>query len=159
MRKTMTLKPVLAAVLVLVAGEGFAAVAHAASHDRDGFVREQDLDGDGKVSKDEFAAGRDKEYARMDADRDGGLSHDEYVGDYRTRLEARLPGLPADKREAERKRQMDQAEVRFGVLDTDANDKITPAEFAYSGWMMFSHHDTSKDGFVSKDDIKAKDAN
>jgi hypothetical protein len=153
------LKPLFTAAFVLIAASSVAATAHAASHDRNTFIREQDLDGDGKVSKDEFAAGRDKEFARMDANHDGWLSHDEYVSDFKTRLEVKLPTLPADKREEERAREMRQVEVRFGVLDTDKNGKITPAEFAYSGWMMFAHHDTNKDGFVSKDDPIAKDDN
>lgn len=146
-----------AVAAVLIAGAGLAGAAQAASHSRDTFVREQDLDGDGRVSKDEFAAGRDKEFARQDANHDGGLSHDEYVDDFKTRLEAKLPTLPADKREEQRVREMRQVEVRFGVLDTDKNGKITPAEFAYSGWRMFTRHDTNKDGFVSKDDPIAKD--
>jgi hypothetical protein len=150
-------KPALAAA-ILIAGSGFAFQAEAASHDRDTFIAEQDLDKDGKVSKDEFAAGREKEFARMDANHDGGLSHDEYVGDFKTRLDAKLLTLPAGEREEERVREMRQADVRFGVLDTDKNGKITPAEFSYSGWSMFMHHDTNKDGFVSKDDPVAKDA-
>ena len=133
--------------------------ALAASHDRDTFIREQDLNGDGKVSKDEFAAGRAKEFARMDANHHGGLSHDEYVADFKTRLDARLPSLPADRREEERVREMRQVEVRFGVLDSDKSGTITPAEFDYSGWMMFAHHDTNKDGFVSAADPIAKDDN
>ena len=135
------------------------APALAASHNRDTFIKEQDLDGDGKVSKDEYASGRDKEFARQDADKDGGLSQAEYVNDFKGRLEAKLPSLPADKREEQRQREMRQVGVRFGVLDSDKNGKITPAEYAYSGWMMFRHHDTSKDGFVGKDDPVAKDDN
>lgn len=146
----------LAAITVLAAVPGLSGPAQAASHDRDEFIREQDLDGDGKVSKDEYAAGRDKAYARMDSNQDSGLSRDEYIGDYKTRLETRLARMPADAQAAERKRQMDQAEVRFGVLDSDRNARITPAEFAYSGWMMFSSHDADKDGFVTALDQKAK---
>jgi len=135
------------------------AAALAASHDRDTFIKEQDLDGDGKVSKDEYASGRDKEFARQDADKDGGLSQAEYVSDFKGRLEAKLPSLPADKREEERQREMRQVDVRFDVLDSDKSGKITPAEYAYSGWMMFSRHDRDKDGFVGKDDPVARDGN
>lgn len=153
------LKPALTAALVLIASSSFVAAAHAASHNRDTFIREQDGNGDGKVSKDEFAAGRDKEFARMDANHDSGLSHDEYVDDFKVRLAAKLPTVPAAKRDEERVRELRQVEVRFGVLDTDKNGKITPAEFAYSGWMMFAHHDTNKDGFVGADDPIIKDDN
>lgn len=134
-----------------------AGAARAASHDRDTFIREQDLNGDGRVTKEEFQLGRDREFARMDANHDGVISRAEYVGDFKSRLDALLADTPADKREDQRARELRQVEVRFGVLDTDASGGISPAEFAYSGWRMFVHHDTNHDGFVSKDDSVAKD--
>lgn len=150
------LKP-LPAILAMAVALGGAGLAHAASHDRDTFIREQDINGDGKVSKDEFAEGRAKEFARMDADHDGSLTETEYVEDYRPRMEATLPKIPADKRDEERMRQMRQAVVRFGVLDSDKSGRITKAEFDYAGWGMFMHHETSGDGFVAKDDVPKKD--
>jgi Ca2+-binding EF-hand superfamily protein len=131
--------------------------AHAASHNRDTFIREQDLDRDGKVAKDEYAKGRAAEFARMDKNGDGGLTQTEYVDDYRPRLEATLPALPADKRDEERMRQLRQAVVRFGVLDSDSSGKITTPEFDYAGWGMFMVHETNKDGFVSKADVPKPD--
>jgi len=132
--------------------------AHAASHDRDTFIKEQDLNGDGKVTKDEFAEGRAAEFARMDTDHDGKLSHDEYVNGFKARLETILKDTPADKREEQRVRELRQVEVRFGVLDSDKSGFITKAEWDYSGWRMFMHHDTNNDSVVSKDDPIAKDA-
>jgi hypothetical protein len=144
---------------VLLALASAVGVAQAASHNRDKFILEQDLNKDGKVSKDEFAAGRDSEFARMDPDHNGGLSHDEYVNDFKGRLGSILAETPADKREEQRQRELRQVEVRFGVLDTDKSGEISRAEFAYSGWMMFAHHDTNKDGFVGSDDVVDKDDN
>lgn len=149
-------RTLIAAALALTA---IAGAAHAASHNRDTFIREQDLDGDGKVSKDEYAAGRDREFARQDADGDGGLSHVEYVNDFKSRLDAIVAREPAERREEQRVRELRQADVRFGVLDSDKSGKITKAEFAYTGWNMFVHHDTNEDGAVSKDDpVKKADA-
>jgi len=155
----MMLHPTLAAAAALIAAAGLSTTAQAASHNRDTFIAEQDSNKDGKVSKEEFADGRNGEFARMDVDKDGGLSHDEYVSDFKGRLEAKLAKLPADRRDEQRVRELRQVEVRFGVLDTDKSGKITPPEFAYSGWMMFAHHDTNKDGFVGQDDPVAKDDN
>lgn len=73
------------------------------------------------------------------------------------RLEAILARQPAERREEQRVRELRQADVRFGVLDSDKSGRITPAEFAFSGWSMFIHHDTNKDGFVTKDDAPVKD--
>ncbi len=138
-----------------------AAPAFAASHARDTFIKEQDLNSDGAVSKDEFKAGRDKQFAGIDANRDGALSHDEYVGEFTARLTKRLAVSTdtAEKKEEERMRQLRQADVRFGVLDTDKSGGITPAEFDYSGWRMFVTHDTNKDGAVSGADPVAEDTN
>lgn len=146
----------LAAVALCVAAPAFAA-----SHARDTFIKEQDLNGDGSVSKDEFKAGRDKQFADIDANRDGALSHDEYVGEFTARLAKRLAASTdtAEKKEEERVRQLRQADVRFGVLDTDKSGGITPAEFDYSGWRMFVTHDTNKDGAVSAADPVAEDTN
>ncbi|TCM15681.1 EF hand domain-containing protein [Novosphingobium sp. PhB165] len=151
----MTIKTIR---IALAAAASLAAIgtAHAASHDLATFIREQDLDGDGKVSKDEFQRGRDAEFARMDRNHDGVLSHDEYVGDYRERLEKELLTEPAASREEERVRQLRQADVRFGVLDSDHSGGITSAEFAATGWGMFLHHDTNHDGWVSAEDAATK---
>lgn len=137
-----------------VAASLAAGSAHAASHARDTFIKEQDQNGDGVVSKDEFAATRAIQFAKTDADKNGSLSQTEYVGEFKARLEKKLAAdtRPADKKEEERVRQMRQADVRFGVLDSDKSGAITRAEFDYSGWRMFNHHDTNNDGAVSAAD-------
>jgi len=151
----------LAAAALAAVSLGVAAPAFAASHARDTFIKEQDLNGDGSVSKEEFKTGREKQFAKIDADHNGVLSHDEYVGEFKARLTARLAASTdtAEKKEEERMRQERQAEVRFGVLDTDKSGGITPAEFDYSGWRMFVTHDTNKDGAVSAADPVAENTN
>ena len=149
------------ALLVAALASATAPAAFAASHARDTFIKEQDTNGDGSVSKEEFKAGREKQFAGIDADHNGVLSHDEYVGEFTARLTQRLAASTdtADKKEEERVRQLRQADVRFGVLDTDKSGGITPAEFEYSGWRMFVTHDTNKDGAVSAADPVAEDTN
>jgi len=83
----MTLKIALLAAATLCIT---AAPAFAASHARDTFIKEQDTNGDGAVSKEEFKAGREKQFAGIDADHNGVLSHDEYVGEFKARLTKRL---------------------------------------------------------------------
>lgn len=151
----------LAAAALAATALGVAAPAFAASHARDTFIKEQDLNGDGVVTKEEFKAGREKQFATIDANHDGVLSHDEYVGEFTARLTKRLAASTdtPEKKEEERMRQLRQADVRFGVLDTDKSGGITPAEFEYSGWRMFVTHDTNKDGTVSAADPVAEDTN
>lgn len=133
----------------------------AASHARDTFIKEQDQNSDGAVSKDEFAATRLIQFARTDADKNGALSHDEYVGEYKARLETLLTASTktAEKKDEERMRQVRQAEVRFGVLDSDKSGAITKAEYDYSGWRMFGVHDSNKDGVVSAADPVKEETN
>jgi Ca2+-binding EF-hand superfamily protein len=128
-------------------------VASAASHDLKTFITEYDLDHDGSVSKEEFADEREHRFIATDANHDGGLSHDEYVGEYRARLMLRKP----DEKTVER--QMKQADVRFTALDSNKDGRITRAEYAHSGWRMFTEHDYMDDGAVSeKDDVEPKKA-
>jgi len=157
----MNTKIVSLAAAIATVSLAAAAPAFAASHARDTFIREQDLNKDGSVSKDEFKAGRETQFAGIDADKNGALSHDEYVGEFTARLTKRLAASTetAEKKEEERVRQTRQADVRFGVLDTDKSGGITLAEFEYSGWRMFVTHDTNKDGAVTAADPVAEDTN
>jgi hypothetical protein len=152
----MKSRTLLAAVVVTSLAAG---AAHAASHARDTFIKEQDQNGDGVVSKDEFAATRALQFAKTDADNDGSFSQAEYVGEFKARLEKKLAvdERTPEKKEEERARQMRQADVRFGVLDSDKSGAITRAEFDYSGWRMFNHHDTNNDGTVSAADPVKED--
>lgn len=148
----MKTRSILAAAVLAVSAVATGALA--ASHARDTFIKEQDQNGDAVVSKEEFVATRLAQFALMDANRNGDLSHDEYVGEYQGRLEKQLSASTdaAEKKQENRVRQMRQAEVRFGVLDSDKSGAITPAEFAYSGWRMFVTHDSNNDGVVSSAD-------
>ena len=150
-RKIALLAAALAAISL-----GVAAPAFAASHARDTFIKEQDLNGDGSVSKEEFKTGREKQFAGIDANHDGVLSHAEYVGEFTARLTKRLAASTdtAEKKEEERVRQLRQADVRFGVLDTDKNGSISLEEFMATGLSMFKMHDRNQDGVVDEVDVK-----
>ncbi|WP_454717016.1 EF-hand domain-containing protein [Caulobacter segnis] len=144
---------------VALAASMASSAAFAASHARDTFIKEQDQNGDGVVSKDEFAATRAQQFAATDADKNGSLSQTEYVGEFKARLEKKLASdtRTPEKKQEERERQVRQADVRFGVLDSDKSGAITRAEFDYSGWRMFNHHDTNNDGAVSAADPVKED--
>ncbi|SEK20551.1 EF hand [Roseateles sp. YR242] len=127
----------------------------AASHSSTTFIAEQDLNGDGKVLLSEFKLGRQVEFMRIDFDADGVLSEAEYLGEFEGRLMLRI-GKIADpeKRREELQRQMRQAKVRFGVLDTDKDGRITLEEFQAAGLRMFKLHDRNQDGVVDDTDVK-----
>lgn len=152
----MKTRTILAAVAVVSLAAG---AAHAASHARDTFIKEQDQNGDGVVTKDEYAATRALQFAAIDTDGNGVLSRTEYVGEFKARLEKRLAAdaRSPEKKEEERERQMRQTDIRFDVLDSDKSGAITRAEFDYSGWRMFVTHDTNNDGTVSGADPVKED--
>ncbi len=130
------------------------AFALAASHDLATFIGEYDLDKDGSVSKEEFQKGRMLRFAATDVNNDEGVSHEEYAEEFRARLVAKNPEPAAIER------QMKQTDVRFKVLDSNKDGRISFAEFSYSGWRMYAEHDYTRDGAVSladKTDEKAQE--
>jgi hypothetical protein len=146
----MTLKP----LLFLAASLGVISTsAHAAPHENIAFVKEYDLNGDGQVSLAEFKAKRWVIFLTTDFDSNGTLSQAEYVGEFEARL---MKDLSAEsdysRRKEEYQRQMNQAVVRFGVLDTNKDGAMTYEEYLASGLKMFERHDRDKDGFVGDKD-------
>jgi hypothetical protein len=114
------------------------------AHSRCGFLDRFDTNIDGAVSRAEFDAARDDSFAEKDADGDGIVMVDEYVAEYEVRLDRQL----AERRDAA----IRQTHVRFNVLDTDDDSKMTEAEFDASGARMFSRYDTNGDGHVDHND-------
>jgi hypothetical protein len=121
-------------------------LAVAASHDLATFVGEYDLDRNGSVSKEEFQKERERRFAATDTDHDSGISLAEYVDEFRARLMFSKPDAETLER------QLEQTEVRFDVLDSNHNGRISAAEFQHSGWTMFGEHDYNRDGAVSMAD-------
>lgn len=113
-------------------------------HSKREFTNTYDTNKDGKVSKQEFAAKRGDEHKGLDLNANGSVIELEYVNEYTMRL---------DKELAERRgRQIRQAHVRFGVLDTNKDGVLSAAEYNESGDRMFSRLDTTEDGNVDAAD-------
>lgn len=151
MKQEVTMKHSLFTLLLSLA----ALPALSASHSSTTFVTEQDLNGDGKVLLEEFKLGRQVEFVRIDFNADGVLNEAEYLGEFEGRLMQRISKMAdAEKRKEELQRQMRQAKVRFGVLDTDKNGSISLEEFQAAGLRMFKLHDRNQDNAVDEADVK-----
>ena len=81
-------------------------------------------------------------YRRRDANGDGQVHSEEYVSEYEVRLLKQM--------ENQRKRQIDQADFRFTVLDKDEDGNLSLDEFNASGSRMFSTMDSNEDGVVDE---------
>jgi hypothetical protein len=134
----------------------FAAPA-AAQHEGGAFIRNWDGNGDGAVTRAEFAATRTTRFEATDTNKDGWVSDIEYLAEYQARLESELraSGMSEEKKAEERQRQIRQTHVRFGVLDTDKDGKMQKAEYDASGARAFDGMDDDKDAIVAPGDVAA----
>jgi hypothetical protein len=146
------MKSIFAAIAILLA-----APVAAAPHDGKDFIADYDSNSDGQVTRAEFDAVRTARFAATDANRDGWVSDAEYLAEYSARLEQHLTasGLNAEKQTEERQRQTRQTHVRFGVLDTDKDQKMQKAEYDASGARAFAGMDDDKDTVVTAADVAA----
>jgi hypothetical protein len=105
------------------------------------------------TSRAELKAGRQIGFMKVDFDENGTLIEAEYVSEYEGRLMLKLRKMAdPEKRIEEQQRQMRQARVRFGMLDTDKNSAIDMTEYMISGVKMFERQECDKDGFVADKD-------
>lgn len=118
------------------------------SHNIEGFVTLYDQNGDDVVTKNEFNAVREAQFQRTDENSDGMLTEQEYVLEFEDRLDAQIKKTYDG--------QIKQTYVRFGVLDTDENKKMTFAEYMVSGFAAFNRYDTNGDGFLTLADPAPK---
>ncbi len=116
------------------------------SHTAEGFLALYDDNGDGKVDRTEFDRARDEQFTRSDRDCDDALTLDEYVAEYEDRLDRRIATLNQGEDR--------QVHVRFGVLDSDKDGRMTFAEYQASGKRLFDTADRNHDGVVDAADAK-----
>ena len=98
------------------------------------------------MSRAEYDEDRATQFARSDRNHDGVLDRNEYAAEYRARIDARVAELG--------KREDRQAHVRFGVLDTDKDGKMTFAEYQASGKRLFDAADRNHYGAVDAADAR-----
>ena len=109
-------------------------ISRSAPHSKERFVETYDADGDGKVTHAEFLAERKSGYDIRDANKDGEVHEEEYVSEYEGGI--------------------DQAYVRFNVLDDDEDGNMTLSEFNASGENIFKTLDTNGDGTIDETDTE-----
>jgi Ca2+-binding EF-hand superfamily protein len=138
---------------MLSAGLGLTVLAGAALADKgQGMFGRADTNGDGFVSKEEFAAGRDKMFAKLDANGDGAIDQAELdkareAWHQRRADKAKAEGTTlAEKPKTEHKGFMAR-------IDTNSDGKVTTQEFAAAGDAMFAKFDANGDGKLAQDEM------
>lgn len=100
--------------------------------------KQADSNGDGLISRAEFAAARSARFAQMDRNGDGVVSNDDFgrIAQFRPEAGKRLATLIAQ-------------------ADANGNGKVTKAEFEMSPMPIFDLIDANRDGKVDKAELAA----
>jgi len=136
--------------LVISTTLGLTALAGAALAERGpGLFERSDTNGDGFVSKDEFAAGRNTMFTELDANKDGAVDQAEF--DKAREAWHQRMNKPAGEAHAE-----GDGKKHHGFLqrvDANSDGKVTADEFAAAGDKMFARLDDNSDGQIAKDEL------
>ena len=127
--------------------------APAGGHGLPAFIGGFDANRDGVVTWQEYDAVRTQRFTAADSNHDGVLSEDEYVAEFEGRLQQQYAGQAQDERYAGSIR---QAHVRFKILDTDHDGKLTQAEENAIAEKTFQRTDTNGDGKIDQADGEKK---
>lgn len=127
--------------------------APAGGHGLSAFIGGFDANRDGVVTRQEYDAVRTQRFTAADTNRDGVLSEDEYVAEFEGRLQQQYAGKAQDERYAG---SIKQAHVRFKILDTDHDGKLTLAEENAIAEKTFQRTDTNGDGKIDQADGEKK---
>lgn len=127
-----------ASLLIALTAAAYADEQKPAHPHRRGFLEAADTDHDGSVSRDEFIAWREKQFAHMDRNSDG-------VVDAADRADANQQpeGMKA------------RGEKMREKLDANSDGKVTKEEFVNAGMPMFDKADTDGNGVLDAKELQA----
>ena len=110
-----------------------------------------DANNDGTVSTTEAMGAADKQFSHLDANKDGKITKDEFAAGGKAALAKAPPKFlekNKDKIEASRKK-------RFEMLDAEKSGKITKVEMQADMQARHKKMDSNGDGNVTKDELVA----
>ena len=116
----------------------------AAPHSASGIILTYDLDGNEKLSLEEFVDARRQRFAKTDTNHNGTIEEDEYVYEWEGHMKTRMA--------ADRKASVKQTHIRFNAIDKDDDKQITKTEMDAVGGRGFDFMDQNKDGLILASD-------
>lgn len=121
-------------------------------HGYNAFIGGYDANRDGVVTREEYDTLRKQRFVAADTNNDGWLSEAEYVAEFEGRLKAQYAaaGKTPDQQYAG---SIKQAHVRFGILDTNKDGKLSIEEEIDIANRTFKNADRNGDGVVNAADM------
>lgn len=113
------------------------------------FIKQQDTDGDGKVSQAEALGPQEARFRELDADRDGSVTAEEF----RASFEAQVP--PETRQRMKERGLGEPSETFLKELDKNGNGKVDLSEAVQPSVEGFKRMDTDGDGFATQDEADA----
>jgi len=142
-----------ALAFVISAGIGLTALGGAALADRgQGMFDRSDTNGDGFVTKEEFAAGRNAMFTRIDANGDSVIDQAE-LDKAREAWHQRMNKPAQTDTNTQTQAQNKKHRGFMQRMDSNGDGRITVQEFAAAGDQMFAKLDSNGDGKLVKDEM------
>jgi hypothetical protein len=127
--------PLLAGSLALGAFPAFAN-----EHDGASKLKKLDSDGDGRVSRAEFVAGKQQKIQKLDANNDGVVTAGE---------------APAKAEKKHWWSRSDKSADKVNTADANSDGQVTAAEASAAADIAFDKHDANADGFLTAAELDA----
>jgi Ca2+-binding EF-hand superfamily protein len=134
--------------VLLLAGALALAALPAFANETDDMFKLMDTNGDGKISREEHAAGAQTMFNKMDANHDGSVTPDEMTAAQPEKKSSKLKFW-----EKKDKEELSSAE-KISVIDTNGDGQISRSEHEAGSDKMFTRMDTNDDGFLSKEEFE-----